>query len=100
MTKEGDKIPYNQLDPAHLLNIMMWLRRRSLEKAQEAAAKDGVRLGPDGWLARKAPDFDGLLEEARRRRGKVQELAEIIAYRRELDEKNLRRRANRLRQDR
>jgi hypothetical protein len=85
-TKEGRDIPYSQLDSGHLLNILMWLRRRSLEKAQDVAHRDGVRLGPDGWRARKAPDFDGLLEEARRRRGRVMEVAELIASGKEIDE--------------
>lgn len=99
-TKEGDEIPYAQLDPGHLINILLWLRRRSLEKAQEVARRDGVVLGPDGWLARKAPDFDGLLEEARRRRGRVLEVAELIASRKPVDEEAVKAAARQLRQDR
>lgn len=99
VTKDGREIPYEKMDPGHLLNTLMWLRRRSMEKAQDAAHKDGVVLGPDGWLARKAPDFDGLLEEAKRRRGEVLEVAKLIASRGEIDEQSLKRRAAKLRQD-
>jgi len=100
MTKEGDEIPFAKLDPGHLLHILLWLRRRSQEKAQDAAQKDGVRLGPGGWRARKAPEFDGLMEEARRRRGKLLEWAERIDTSDEVDEAAVKRAARRLRQDR
>jgi hypothetical protein len=100
VTKEGDEIPYAELDPGHLINILMWLRRRSMQKAQDVAGKDGVALGPDGWLVRKSPQFDDLLEEARRRRGRVLQVAELIASRKEVDEEAIKRVARRLRQDR
>jgi hypothetical protein len=100
VTKEGDEIPYSELDPGHLINILMWMRRHSMKKAQEVAHRDGVVLGPDGWLVRKHKIFDDLLEEARRRRGRVLEVAELIASRKAVDEEAVKAAARQLRQDR
>ena len=77
-TSKGQDIPYSGLDPGHLLNILMWMRRVSQERAQEAASKEGAQLGYGGWKARQHPAWSGLLEEAKRRAPMVANAANVI----------------------
>lgn len=78
VTLDGREIPYAEMDPAHLLNTLMWIRRRAQEKAEEAALKEGAVLTQSGWKTRKPHEWDGLLEEARRRGGEIRRISEKI----------------------
>ena len=99
-TKEGQDIPYPKLDPGHLLHILMWMRRLSQERAQEAADKEGAQLGHGGWKARQHPAWSGLLEEARRRSPAVATVANLIDSQLEYNVRTAKRLAQKLRQDR
>lgn len=79
-TKEGDEIPYSNIDNKHLVNILLMLRRSSQEKAEKEASTLGLELVDDnGWKACKPAAWDGLVEELESRGdwfGKAIELIE------------------------
>jgi hypothetical protein len=77
-TKEGGDLRYDQIDSAHLVNILLLLRRKSQETAQHAASKVHLLLGPTGWRLRKHPAWDGLIEEAKRRGPKMIAVADLL----------------------
>lgn len=78
VTRDGRQIPYGEMDPAHLLNTLLWIRRNAQRKAEKAALEAGVELTSSGWRIRRPPEWDGLLEEARRRGGEVRRIAESV----------------------
>lgn len=89
-TQEGVDIPYEKLEDGHLVNILMMCRRRSQESAQCGASKRGLKLLEDGWMLRKHPQWDSLVEEARRRGGYLDPFIDIIDSDRPINEKVIR----------
>lgn len=81
-----DEIPYGELRGAHLVNILLMLRRSAQKKAQAAADLEHLELGPGGWRIRRHPQWDGLVAEARSRGGQVAAAADLIDSDRRLDE--------------
>lgn len=90
MLREGDEVSYDLIDDRHLVNILMWLRRQSQQRAQQAADEAGLELGPSGWRLRRHPQFDSLVAEARRRGGQVAAAAALIDSPDPLDEEVVR----------
>lgn len=84
--KEGPEVPYEALGDGHLVNILLMMRRRSQVKAQDAAQEVHLTLGPGGWRLRKHPQWDGLVEEGRRRGGPVARAVDLIDSDDRLDE--------------
>lgn len=82
---QATEIPYAALQDSHLANILLMLRRLAQQKAQMAADALHLDLGPSGWLLRKHPQWDGLVEEAKRRGGQVASAAQLIDSRDPVD---------------
>jgi hypothetical protein len=67
LTKKGKQIPYHHLRLLHLVDILLFIRRKCQKKIEELAAQDGFEPGPDGWRAVEPPEWKGLLAELRSR---------------------------------
>lgn len=98
-SKDGSVKKFSDLDGAHLVNILMMLRRAAWQKAQEAAPR-GILLGPDAWILRKPPEWEALYQEALGRSDKalkevVREIAGVV----DIDETKLRKKVAHLRRD-
>jgi hypothetical protein len=89
-TKEGGDIPYDSLDNGHLVNVLLLLRRKAQETAQCAASRQSLLLGPGGWRLRKHPQWDGLVEEARRRGPRMLAIADLLDSNSRIDEGTIR----------
>ena len=78
ITKGGDFVPYPNLKADHIVNILLQLRRKAKENAEEEASTLGLELGPDGWKACKPDEWEGLLQELKSRGGILELTAELL----------------------
>ena len=78
VTKEGESIPMPELEDAHLVNILMMLRRQAQARAQSLADEDAVTLGPGGWRIEKPGIWEELVAEAYSRGSKVVAAVNLI----------------------
>jgi hypothetical protein len=76
VASDGRRIPYKDLDGKHLTNLLLYLRRTTLEAAEEETAKQGVQVSSEeAWKQVEPPEWTGLLAEAVSRGGIMEALA-------------------------
>lgn len=77
--QDGRRIPYAELEDGHLLNLLLFLRRTSLQRAAEETKQAGVSVSEtEAWKACKPPSWEGLVAEGMSRNGMVGLAAERI----------------------
>jgi hypothetical protein len=77
-TKEGRLIPYKEMQVLHLVDVLLFIRRKCQKKIEELAAKDGFAPGHDGWRALEPPEWPELIAELRSRGDQLDVLADLI----------------------
>lgn len=76
IAQDGRRIPYKDLDGKHLTNLLLYLRRTTLQAAEDDTAKQGVQVSPEeAWKQVEPPEWTGLLAEAESRGGIMEALA-------------------------
>ena len=69
---DGKETPYTALEKGHFLNILMFMRRKTMGEIQEETKDEDVAVDlSDAWANNKPPCWEGLMEEARNRGGMV-----------------------------
>ena len=91
LTEDGREIPYDQLGNKHLVNALMWLRRKAQHEAEQEAARLHLVLASDGWRACTPPEWENLLLEGYSRGGQVANAMQLIDGPQHLDEDMIRR---------
>jgi len=77
--QDGRRIPYSELEDGHLLNLLLFLRRTSLQRAAEETKQAGVSVSEtEAWKACKPPAWEGLVAEGMSRNGMTGLAAERI----------------------
>ena len=69
---DGTETLYKDLERDHFLNILMFVRRTTMDGIKEETQEEEVRVDlREAWRNNKPVEWEGLLEEARRRGGIV-----------------------------
>ena len=91
LTKDGREMTYSTMDDRHLLNVVMMLRRKAQLDAEDAARKEDLVLGPDGWRACEPPEMPYLMAEGISRGGMLESALGVVSSGNAFDEEQLRR---------
>jgi hypothetical protein len=69
---DGKRTPYKDLGRGHFLNILMFVRRKTMDDIKEETQEEDVQVDlRDAWANNKPVEWEGLMEEARNRGGMV-----------------------------
>ena len=86
LCRDGREIAYDKLGDRHLVNILMWLRRRAQSEAEKEAESLHLKLAADGWRACMPPEWENLVEEGYSRGGMIANAMSLIDSGHALDE--------------
>jgi hypothetical protein len=76
---DGKETPYKDLERDHFLNILMFIRRKTMDDIKAETRDEEVAVDlMDAWNNNKPLEWEGLMEEARNRGGIVSVAASHI----------------------
>ena len=66
------EVPYKDLERDHFLNILMFVRRKTMDDIKMETSEEDVAVDlREAWRNNKPVEWEGLMEEARNRGGMV-----------------------------
>lgn len=89
-TGQGKEIPYGEIEDGHLLNILMWMRRKAHQCAWEKQMLFPTPRQLVDWKDFVPPEWDALIAEAMGRNPKLALAAANVNQVSLIDEKELR----------